>query len=421
MSNATDRGPRPGAGLRAATLLLCTVPTAACGGSEATARETIGDTLVVTSVAPLIADTLRPVEVTRYGRFDGPPEHQFADIHSFAVGPDGHVYVHDRNGGIRRFDAAGQFVERVAGPGEGPADVDYVIAMDVARDGRLAVYDYGNAVIKLFDGGDVTTVRRPDGYPRYRGGGLRFHEDGTLWVGVTPPFPEEGGIRHPRAAFTRLAGGGDFVDTVYTPRRLGDDCSTLTDYAHVAGFWEDNREPYVPKAKWALGADGRLVIGCPRRYAFDVLLDGGRVLRVVRPWTPVELSAEEKALHERYGRTGPLPDLRPAYASIVLPDDGRIWVWPTHPNVREALPRETVERYGVTHTWTIAWQGTFDVFDPDGRWRAVVRLPEDARYSGYPTEPDVVIRGDTLWAVATDDFDVEYVVRYEVRGLSDER
>ena len=79
---------------------------------------------------------------------------------------------------------------------------------------------------------------------------------------------------------------------------------------------------------------------------------------------------------------------------------------------------ESVEQFGVTHTWVVAWFGSFDVFDADGTWRAVVRLPEEARYSGFPTEPSIVIRGDTIWAVAEDELDIDYIVRYEVPGLS---
>ena len=233
----------------AMTCALAVAWAVGCGEPEQVDRHTLGDTLVVTSAAPLVTDTLLPVEVARYGRLDGPAEYQFADIHAFAVGPEGDVYVHDRNGGIRRFDPSGAFVERVAGAGEGPGEVGYVIAMDVASDGRLAAYDLRNAAVKVFGPNGVRTALRPEGYPRYRGGGLRFHHDGALWVALTPPFPEEGGIRHPRAAFVRLTDDGRYVDTVYTPQRLGDDCSALSEPVNVAGFWEDRREPFVPKAK----------------------------------------------------------------------------------------------------------------------------------------------------------------------------
>jgi len=53
------------------------------------------------------------------------------------------------------------------------------------------------------------------------------------------------------------------------------------------------------------------------------------------------------------------------------------------------------------------------IFGEDG-WLGTVALPDEARYNGFPTEPRVVIRGDSIWAVATDSMDVEYVVKYVV-------
>ena len=403
-------------------LLLC----AACasGTDSAPVRATVGDTTQVANRSPLIPNTLVPVEVTRYGRPDGAAEYLFADIFSFAVGPDGDVYVHDRNEGIRRFAPDGTYLGHVARSGEGPGEVRYVLGIDVAPDGRVAAHDLGNQRVSVFPAAleatsdEVFGTRRPDGRPRYRVGSITFQRDGSLWVGVHPRFPAEGGVPHPRPAFVRVGEDGTYPDTIFTPARLGDDCSALSELQYSAGFWEDARAPYVPKAMWSLTPAGELVVGCPRRYAFDVVHADGSVTRVSRPWVPVEASEEERDFHARFGRMGQVPELRPAYAALLPADDGRIWVWPIHPNVREALPQETVEQFGVTHTWVIAWQGAFDVFDADGTWRAVVRLPDDARFSGYPTEPDVVLRGDTIWAVARDDFEVEYVVRYEVAGLS---
>jgi hypothetical protein len=112
-----------------------------------------------------------------------------------------------------------------------------------------------------------------------------------------------------------------------------------------------------------------------------------------------------------------VPEELPAYARIIVPGDGRVWVWPSQPPVQEPLSQALAATTGLTHTWVIPWEGSFDVFDERGRWLAVVLLPQGARYSGYPTEPPVVIRGDTLWAVAHDELGIEYVVRYEVEGL----
>ena len=38
---------------------------------------------------------------------------------------------------------------------------------------------------------------------------------------------------------------------------------------------------------------------------------------------------------------------------------------------------------------------------------------------GLNPAPAIFIRGDTLWAVALDSMDVQYVVRYQVDGLSE--
>jgi hypothetical protein len=107
----------------------------------------------------------------------------------------------------------------------------------------------------------------------------------------------------------------------------------------------------------------------------------------------------------------------PAYAKIIVAGDGRIWVWPRQPDVKDAIAPEVAAQFGVDHTWGLPWQGDFDVFSEEGDWLAVVRLPPRSRYSGYPTEPPVVIRGDTLWALESDELDRETIVRYVVPGL----
>jgi hypothetical protein len=408
---------------RRVAFLLTLSPLGACGADAPAEVTTVGDTTIVANRVPLIRDTLTPVEVARYGRAEGEPEYLFADIFSFGVGPDGDVYVHDRNEGIRRFSPDGAYVRHIARNGEGPGEVGYVLGIGVAPDGRVAAHDLRNQRVSVFgaDPGpgseEVAGLRRPDGQPRYRAGSITFLQDGSLWVGVNPRYGDREVIPHPRPVFVRVGDDGSYPDTIFTPARLGDDCPTLSARAHARGFWEDARAPFVPKAKWSLASSGELVIGCPRRYAFEVLHHDGRVTRVSRPWTPLTLPDAERDFRERFGRGGALPELRPAYATLVPTEDGRIWVWPTQPNIREPLPPETIEQFGVTHTWVIGYRGAFDVFDADGTWRAVVRLPEGARYSGYPTEPDVVVRGDTIWAVARDELDVEYVVRYEVSGL----
>ncbi len=162
----------------------------------------------------------------------------------------------------------------------------------------------------------------------------------------------------------------------------------------MAGFWEDTREPYQPKATWALGPDGVLVVGCPSTYTFDVLAPGGSVTRVARSWSPVHPTDEQRDFTRKYGGAA-LPRDLPAYARIVVPGDGRVWVRPDLPLVHEPLEPEVAERYGIDHTFVLSSEAVFDLFTYDGDWLATVRLPDQARYSGFPTEPSAVFRGDT--------------------------
>ncbi len=256
----------------------------------------------------------------------------------------------------------------------------------------------------------------PFGFPHYKDGAIVFRNDGSLWVGITPIPPDGGGITHPRAIYMKVDEARTLTDTLFTPANLAYHCPAAWSVLEVRGFWQDGREPFVPMVKWALGTDGTVAVGCNASYRFYVYGPDGSVMRVARARARIEVSAEERAFRasmpvQEAGET------LPAYVKIRLPADGRIWVWPTQPNVREPLPQDDVKRFGVRHTWGIPWQGAFDVFSSDGQWLAVVKLPPRARYSGFPTEPGVVIRGDTLWAVEQDSLDVQTIVRYEVPGL----
>lgn len=402
------------------TLALLAFSFSACSEGEGSRvqRDRLGDTLSVLSSTPRIPDTLVPRETARIGMAEGPLEYIFNQIFSFTVTPSGEVLVHDEGEGIRRYDAQGRYLGHLARQGEGPGEVGYALGLTASRTGDVAAYDLGNARITVFrEDGGFRTLRRPDGMPSYNEDVILYHDDGSLWVAISPTYPPEGGIPHPRPVFARVAESGALVDTVFTPGSLGTRCPMLSDRQNRSGFWEDRREPYFPKAKWSSGPDGTLVFGCPAEYRFHVVGQDGSLVRVQRPWLPLEMAQEEKDLRAKFGLLPELPDQLPAYVRVVVPGDGRIWVWPTQPSMKIPLPPEAQEAVGETHTWLVSWQGSFDVFSDDGEWLAVVRLPEEARYSGFPTEPSVFIRGDTIWAVAQDSMDVQYVARYEVEGL----
>lgn len=263
--------------------------------------------------------------------------------------------------------------------------------------------------------GESRTIRFPDVRPRYHEDALHYREDGMLVVGVDPAFTSAGLDPTPRLAYLVFAADGSLSDSVFVPPAIWQRCPTRSEHPYRVGFWEDKREPYLPKAVWALAPDATLAVGCPDRYEFQVQRPDGTVFRIGRAGAvTVELTGEQQAFLARWAELPRLPDQRPVYARLILPGDGRIWVWPNQPMEQQAPPAQVQEQTGVTLAWRLSSRGSFDVFEADGRWLGTVPVPPELAYSGFPTEEPVVIRSDTLWAITRDALGVNYVTRYAV-------
>jgi hypothetical protein len=403
-----------------AGVLGCRAPHA---GEQGYTRLHLGDTIHVHNLTPLYAGAAVLEPEVRIGRLEGTEEYLFVDVRSLAVGLLGEIYVGgvEAEGGIRQFNRDGTFEKWVARAGPGPMEVRHISALTVDREGALAARERPTRRIKLFfPAGGFQTFWAPADPERYHEDALHFREDGSLWVGINPPlFGVMEPVPYPRPIFARMSERGELVDTVYAPERLGERCLP-DDARYSSGVWQDKRDPWFPLGKWALGPNGTLAVGCPAEYVFDVIREGEPVLRISREWTPVRTFPGEyeywSSAPQMYSWALPLPPFpehRPAYARIILPGDGRVWVWPVHPSVRHETPEHQVATSGRTHYWWPATRGAFDVFREDGRWLGKVQLPEEVRYDGY-TPPHLVIRGDTLWARVQDSLDVQYVVRYRV-------
>jgi hypothetical protein len=372
----------------------------------------------VHNAAPRIPDTLRAREVARIGKREGPATELFGDVAFFHPTPWAEVLVQDRQAAdIRRFAADGSFLGYLSRAGEGPGETKYVLDFAASGDGRVATYDLGNRRVTVFaEDGPTESVRLPEGPARYHTDALSFHMDGSLWVAVNSMTPLGGPVQHPRPIFARIDSAGSLVDTVWTERRFTRDCPTLSNWRMLAGFWEDQREPFVPNVEWTLGRNGTLVIGCPATYRFEILSGEGARTVVTREWSSWTVPDDARAFQG--GRGFRVPATRPAYASITVPGDGRIWVWPNQPLIPVEPTPQIRELTGLETTWRLSPHGSFDVFTEQGNWLATVALPDEARHSGFPTEPSVVIRGDTIWAVGEDSYEVQTVRKYVVQGFA---
>lgn len=394
-------------------LVILALSVAACGDvAPPPGTDRIGDTLVVHSEGPVHEEPvlLRPVQT--YGQFSGDPRLEFNYVTTFDVEANGDVIVYDLEGEIKRVRRDGSFGSVIARPGQGPGEVSYAFGVRADPEGGVYALDLGNGRLARYgpEGGfeSARVVSRP---PRYGEDALQIGPGGEIWMGYHPPHTDEP-TGFPRAAYLGFDWELGLVDTVRVPATYAADCPLRSSAQHRRGFWEDVREPFNPKTKWARGEDGRLAFGCPAEYRFDVVEPDGGVRRISRKWEPIVVDDEGGDFMAPFA--GPIQATRPAYARILLPTDGRIWVWPEQPLESVELDEEARARFGMDRRWQISTQGAFDVFEADGTWLGTVEVPANVRYSAYPTAPPVVIRGDSVWAVTFDDLGVSYVTKHVV-------
>ena len=110
---------------------------------------------------------------------------------SIAVGSDGLVYVSDGNNGrVQVFTPKGVFVRQIGTRGSGAGQLLIAWAVGVDATGNVYVIDGGLGALSKFDPGGgfvwrVGGVGAAD--PELKSGshGLKFDQDGHLWIAMT--------------------------------------------------------------------------------------------------------------------------------------------------------------------------------------------------------------------------------------------
>lgn len=417
-------------------LLLTAVPILiACGSGESGSvgiaaewraeRDTVGDTVTVRTVAGSVwDDTARLVEELRIGRVEGPPEETFGQVAGLGVGSNGTMYVLDRQvPALRVYGPDGVYLRTLGSEGSGPGEYerpDGGIAL--LPDGRILLRDPANGRINVYrgDGSFLESWRIRGGWftsrPMYVDtAGHAYHmmfemaEEGTdYWL-------------------LRFTADGERADSIHVDRWQGEGAVLEARFEREGGRSISRSDvPFSAGGSWTFSPHGYLVGGVSSAYEVELMRREGSVLRLGRTAEPVPVLPEEKA--NRRERTtafmrntdpnwrwnGPaIPDTKPAYRSLAVDVDGRIWV---RRHVRgEPIPAAEIDEPDDPDAPPpLRWREpvVYDVFEPDGRYLGPVRTPE-----GYQTNPQPVIRGDHVWAVAEDELGVDYVVRYRiVRG-----
>ncbi len=159
------------------------------------------------------------------------------------------------------------------------------------------------------------------------------------------------------------------------------------------------RVPLQGALTWRLSRDGTVWALVTDQYRlFELSWTGDTLRTVTRPFTPVPVTAtdldqlrsawaheiEKGGLPRWWSR---LPRTKPPVTGLFFQDDERnVWV--------EQQPDAVTDRLRV-----------FDVFDREGRYLGVVRLPFSLR-----RHPSPIVRGGLLYGLALDQLDVQYIV-----------
>ena len=428
----SDRSPRPRRPCHGTRAWLCAmlVPLAACGDNgepppaPAQFTDSAGIAIVTNPPGDAVYAIIAPEPVLSIGAIDGPAEVLFGRIASVAIDGAGNLIVADgQMDEIRIFDASGAHLQTIGGPGEGPGEFRALAGAWPAADGAIVAVD-----------------QRLDRI-------TRFGPDGELLATATFRGPGERPMIRP----VRLAGPGTFLSRVESRNlpSLEDDAFSLEDALEslsdplgsrseylvrhdLEGTPIDTvtavpgqatrtsiqgsgtnlsiqimRMPFSPAPAATASPEGRMAVTTGLSYEFTAYDPAGTLERIVRlaeeppartdahleAWVrgstgdrePMDDAQVEAALR-RY-REMPLPELLPAWISLLIADGGEIWAR------RFAIPgAETVPR---------------DVFGADGNFLGQVVAPANLRIQH--------IGDGRLTVIFTDDLGVERVEVYELQ------
>ena len=409
---------------------IACIVTCCCFPALVGAQGSQVDTIVRMAQRPLHPGVATLVEELSIGVADGAEEYMLGEIADIALGPDGSIFVLDRQVPVvRHYDARGQFIRNIGRRGDGPGEFRLVSGIAMTHDGRLLLWDTGNWRINVYSatGEVLPQLTTPSGtsgsssatYSR----ALMVDSAGRIVTRKSIFNPRE--IKNRPTVWVRFATNGSLIDTAFPPP------STKTEAVVSATSGPatiSQRVPFSPRRLVTMSPRGTFIAGFPDRYAFEIQQPGRPVVSVRRdvkaePVSRAERSEAKRQIEEKMRQTNPtwswngpdIPDVKPFYDDLQVALDGRIWV---------AIIPEVSNRVGSISgsgssgrpgAAPVSIQGPpapaprpalYDVFEADGQYLGQVQIP--ARVSS------VVRHGDQVWAIAYDDQDVPRIKRYRI-------
>lgn len=353
-------------------------------GNRGTVVFVLAALLLAPAVRAQVPDTIHMRLAWEVAESRHPTADSLGELSGITVDHAGTVYVSDFSATkVWVFDANGRSVPGIGRKGQGPGEFQAPTGVAVAPDGRLYVRDV--ARVSRF-GADPQTRRLTRFESVFPGPtssdwrsmhATRFDSAGRLYY---PAFNIVD--RSKRSGFfIRFSPAGTIMDSVLVP--AFEDAPMSTAFVRLSerggrmlpGL---NSAPFAPLPTWDITTRGTLLTGDGRSYVIRETDAAGREVRVYRRQVAAErIPAAERrdsaaALRARLDsvpvpldqvqgmppdvRAGRVPEVFPPYMAAYGGADGRVWVRRWVPGSRQSV---------------------FDVFDPDGRLRVVVVLPNE--------------------------------------------
>ena len=399
--------------------MLGWVPLAIAALSVSQVQVTARDTVTVgANNAPYWGPHPELVERVRIGAIDGDPAYTFGSVSAISENEHGDIWVADATVAVvRRFDSLGVHLGNIGRKGQGPGEFAGGMPMGMGRlrDGRMVVFDTNAHRISFFtpEGLFVGSRSAPIQCITSRRPSLVVDTSDVLSLRTCIDGAD---------AWIMVDTTGQVVDTVLVP-------PLDTDAAPARRLPFGNMAPFIAKTVSARSPHGYMVVGRTSSYAVHRPIRDGRMVRIWRNWTPIQVRSEEKrrlreyyrTRQERFGQAGvgadrpfrAIPDEKPPFWALQVDHDGRVWV-ARHQAAyfREETPGERSHResYPFVPATKIEWreQLVVDVLEPNGRFLGTLELPHDQATVGFAT-------GTRVWLVETGEYGEQYVVRYELQ------
>ena len=339
-----------------------------CSAGKAVAQ---AEVVIKNSEQP--AGGLRTVELEESWRIGGPEDEEnlLGVIDKALVDADGSIYLMDiQLNEVQVFSTDGEYLRTLGKQGDGPGEVRRLSDALFLPDGNLGLVQAFPGRIVMLDLEGIPAGEFRLGSENPSAGGMFALETAAVNHGRMVL----GGRRMSRSQSERTA--THFIaryDLDGTMHEVFYEATSVRDFSSGQIREADNFSP--TSGSWALAPDGRVVIAPLRNeYRLDVFLpDGSIALALTRPYeswrrTGEEISRLEESRRPFRRRNRPAPDFvveptEPDILQVRADDEGRIWVLPSR-GIRE-------QATGIHSTW--------DVFEPDGRYREQVAVRCEGR------------------------------------------